>query len=482
MRPVSLAAPSLLALCLSAGLALCLSAGLAAAQPVPSRPPLAAAGFPLAAAAAPQAARSANDNALAPLREKLVGPRLVFEATGGLVPPEARYPNSFARTTMLNYGGNITLANPNAWGWNNTGTQLCMMQGFRADRPIPLCPPSGGLNWNGVKDFAGYASIDNVQMGMVNTALPPELKLAGRFGPRDFTPDAKLNPAQLARLHVDMQLETDGDDPWRSIITGWSPDGTRIDVAGWYRRRDEAANQVPTAEILYVNPADRIWNVNNVLALPAGGFAKNGTSIEIDVNNAKAPPDKDLDIMGVFVNSAAAPNKPDYKDIGAAFVAQGGMRDGFVARGGHDAFFLALPDTRTGDYDTGFLTTQTHGDAFAAGNGRTGTTFSVSAEDGSLLLGAHGRPGSPAQSPSIAFYSQGRAASPSATIRASDQGLTLQTTGAPITIAAPIVESAPAIPASSHAACTPGQHAWDANYDYRCVAPNTWKRAALSAW
>lgn len=37
-------------------------------------------------------------------------------------------------------------------------------------------------------------------------------------------------------------------------------------------------------------------------------------------------------------------------------------------------------------------------------------------------------------------------------------------------------------PTSSAATCTAGQHAWDANYEYRCVATNTWKRAALSTW
>lgn len=37
-------------------------------------------------------------------------------------------------------------------------------------------------------------------------------------------------------------------------------------------------------------------------------------------------------------------------------------------------------------------------------------------------------------------------------------------------------------PASAGAAGTQGQVAWDANYIYICVAPNTWKRAALSTW
>jgi hypothetical protein len=38
------------------------------------------------------------------------------------------------------------------------------------------------------------------------------------------------------------------------------------------------------------------------------------------------------------------------------------------------------------------------------------------------------------------------------------------------------------VPASSGAACTIGQTAWDPNYEYRCIATNTWKRIALTAW
>jgi hypothetical protein len=37
-------------------------------------------------------------------------------------------------------------------------------------------------------------------------------------------------------------------------------------------------------------------------------------------------------------------------------------------------------------------------------------------------------------------------------------------------------------PATSTSACTTGMEAWDVNYEYRCVATNTWKRAALSTW
>ncbi|KQS77550.1 hypothetical protein ASG32_26280 [Methylobacterium sp. Leaf361] len=48
--------------------------------------------------------------------------------------------------------------------------------------------------------------------------------------------------------------------------------------------------------------------------------------------------------------------------------------------------------------------------------------------------------------------------------------------------AASLRESLPRPPASSRAPCTPGDHAWDEAYEYRCVAPDRWKRAVLSDW
>lgn len=48
--------------------------------------------------------------------------------------------------------------------------------------------------------------------------------------------------------------------------------------------------------------------------------------------------------------------------------------------------------------------------------------------------------------------------------------------------AASVREARPRPPRDSRAPCTPGDHAWDASYEYRCVAPDRWKRAALSDW
>ena len=48
--------------------------------------------------------------------------------------------------------------------------------------------------------------------------------------------------------------------------------------------------------------------------------------------------------------------------------------------------------------------------------------------------------------------------------------------------AASVTETTSQTPSSSTAACTIGQHAWDTNYEYRCVATNQWRRLALSSF
>ena len=45
-----------------------------------------------------------------------------------------------------------------------------------------------------------------------------------------------------------------------------------------------------------------------------------------------------------------------------------------------------------------------------------------------------------------------------------------------------LTATSPAAPATSTSTCVAGQQAWDANYEYRCVGTNTWKRAALSTF
>jgi hypothetical protein len=57
-----------------------------------------------------------------------------------------------------------------------------------------------------------------------------------------------------------------------------------------------------------------------------------------------------------------------------------------------------------------------------------------------------------------------------------------QLNGSVLSLTGAIIETNSSTPASSTATCTIGQHAWDASYEYRCIATNSWKRAALTAW
>ncbi|AWN51804.1 hypothetical protein DK412_09000 [Methylobacterium sp. 17Sr1-1] len=51
-----------------------------------------------------------------------------------------------------------------------------------------------------------------------------------------------------------------------------------------------------------------------------------------------------------------------------------------------------------------------------------------------------------------------------------------------LTVTGLTVEASGFVPPTSTSPCTTGQKAWDTSFEYRCVAPNTWKRAALSSW
>ena len=51
-----------------------------------------------------------------------------------------------------------------------------------------------------------------------------------------------------------------------------------------------------------------------------------------------------------------------------------------------------------------------------------------------------------------------------------------------LTVTGLTVEAPGSVPSTSTSPCTAGQKAWDASFEYRCVATNTWKRAALSSW
>lgn len=60
--------------------------------------------------------------------------------------------------------------------------------------------------------------------------------------------------------------------------------------------------------------------------------------------------------------------------------------------------------------------------------------------------------------------------------------LKLNPDGGAVSIGPSLLKETSAPPASANAVCVTGTRTWDANYEYRCVAANTWKRAALSGW
>ncbi len=58
----------------------------------------------------------------------------------------------------------------------------------------------------------------------------------------------------------------------------------------------------------------------------------------------------------------------------------------------------------------------------------------------------------------------------------------LSVNGSGATVSGVLILPTSVTPATSTATCTKGQHAWDANYYYVCIATNSWKRATLTSW
>ena len=61
-------------------------------------------------------------------------------------------------------------------------------------------------------------------------------------------------------------------------------------------------------------------------------------------------------------------------------------------------------------------------------------------------------------------------------------GSVFRVSDAGIVQASSVREAMPRPPRDSRAPCSPGDHAWDQSFEYRCVAPDRWKRAALADW
>jgi hypothetical protein len=74
------------------------------------------------------------------------------------------------------------------------------------------------------------------------------------------------------------------------------------------------------------------------------------------------------------------------------------------------------------------------------------------------------------------LFPDGASSPPVLHLRAADDSVDANLT------AGALIETVTHTPSSSSDTGTTGQIAWDSNYLYVCVAPNTWKRAAIASW
>jgi hypothetical protein len=141
----------------------------------------------------------------------------------------------------------------------------------------------------------------------------------------------------------------------------------------------------------------------------------------------------------------------------------------FAARYPGNSFEFGYPDV---GYGSNIGATFASGNpflAFCAEADPTGDTFRTRGKQGSVILANLGG--------SMIF---GRIANPNASGQNLTEDARFTANGQLVLDKRPVLPSNP--PASSNAAGQPGEVTYDANYMYVCVAPNTWKRAALSTW
>ena len=298
--------------------------------------------------------------------------------------------------------GNFTVDNANPYGWATSHTGLYVVQNYPLGT-IQACP-NGGVSFNGPVDFANYPSFDDVATCFQNYGPPPKISPTGTFTTTTFVPSTPVSSQNLAKLHVNEEIETNDATPLRGLLTSWDSNGTSFTVSGWYAPGNTASGQVPTGSVAYFGAVDRVWALNTTTTIDNSSLAKQMTGIEIDMdNNSSITSPAQLSMMGLQIGAGA------HNPISEGIVLQGPMMDGYVSRSGSNAYFLAMPDTLTGTYNAGFLTYQTYGPAFQAFDGVGGFKFTADSVTGSLDMGPYGLSTSPAETVAIRLHTQGGA-------------------------------------------------------------------------
>jgi len=224
----------------------------------------------------------------------------------------------------------------------------------------------------------------------------------------------------------------------------------------------------------------------NPLATAAPGFRGGVQTLEADLNNfaGDAPPGGPLR-TALAANGATGPG---FYNTSGLFIGSVNGTPIFHAGvlGDNRAILDALVLDHDGQGAYSYLNLSAHSAAAFADNGVSpaglslGGTYSLGAI---VTAGARTGIGAIILGNTQAIVSQTAGNKGNVSLLSMDAGNVVHLGSGAAAVALPgVIEARSAVPASSSSPCTPGQHAWDQAFEYRCVAPNAWKRAALAGW
>jgi len=287
--------------------------------------------------------------------------------------------------------GALSVFNPLVYGWQNTAVGLSVV----TNTTNGIAQVMGGMG-GGPGAVATYASRDKVAAYIGTMNILPWIGSVASFTQNSVV---FSSPVNTTNLRVNMLVDTTDEPKFTGAITGWSSDGTTINVSGWFQMGNTAAGQVPRGTTVHINPVTKLWSLNSNVDMWQGGEASAATGYELGINNHTGADDTADLLWGMDVVNLGG------NRVGSGYLARGELLDAYSAYSGSDAGFLYQPADTVG---TALLSRAASGALFKASPPGAGTTVIADTASGALDLGAFGVAGS-TSSPAIRFHTTGGA-------------------------------------------------------------------------
>jgi len=209
------------------------------------------------------------------------------------------------------------------------------------------------------RDFLGDVhSRDHVAFYI--DSQPPYVQPDVEVSAYTATSFSPVPPVDVERLRVGMGVDTThSPQGYSALITGWSPDGTRVEVDRWSlaptkNQATPGSNAPgivpPTGGAVRLNPMTKIWGQNtNVFALTFNPNVREFCGYELGtwVTHPHVNPDDDKEYRGF--------DSVSFRElVRDAFVARGNHRYGFRVTEAMDAGFV-VENAATAQFGTGYM-------------------------------------------------------------------------------------------------------------------------------